>query len=450
MKTPKPDTFPLLVTKGHAVAKIYKGTNRGKDIFTLSYVGPGGRVRQNFADLAEAKREADSAVAKMQIGDLQALRLTGRDAQLFVAATDALRPCGVSIDIACREFAQAFEILGFDGIIEAARHYQKTVTTGLPDITVQEAVQQFHDEKKQLGKSTKYLKDIRQILGAVDPGKIATEERTGGLSGTFKCQLRAITKDDLKGYIARLKMGPVAKNNHRRLIGGLFNYAKKSGWLAEDKTTSADALGYIDVADTDPEIFTPSEMAALLASANESFLPYLALVAFGGLRADEIRDDLPKPGKPAGQLRWEDIDFQRGTILVPAAIAKTGKKRKITMPENLKAWLAPYNGRKGFIYSADPSDDRARTVKAAAKILGRGPESADPFKWKNNGHRHSFASYRLQQTLNEGQVALEMGNSAKMVRDHYADVGVHLEDAIAYFSIAPLEDGKVTEIGKAA
>jgi hypothetical protein len=61
----------------------------------------------------QLEASADTTVSKMQTGDLQALRLTGRDAQLFVAAIDELKPCGVSMDIACREFAQAFEILGF-------------------------------------------------------------------------------------------------------------------------------------------------------------------------------------------------------------------------------------------------------------------------------------------------------------------------------------------------
>jgi hypothetical protein len=47
-------------------------------------------------------------------------------------------------------------------------------------------------------------------------------------------------------------------------------------------------------------------------------------------------------------------------------------------------------------------------------------------KWKRNGLRHSFGhsfgSYRMEQTKNEGLVALEMGNSPKVVKDHYFEI----------------------------
>jgi len=41
---------------------------------------------------------------------------------------------------------------------------------------------------------------------------------------------------------------------------------------------------------------------------------------------------------------------------------------------------------------------------------------------KRNALRHSFGSYRMEQIKNEGQVALEMGNSPKVVKDHYFEM----------------------------
>ena len=236
--------------------------------------------------------------------------------------------------------------------------------------------------------------------------------------------------------MARLKMGAVAKNNHRRVIVAMFNHAKAQGWLNKAETTAADALNVVKVKRTPPEIFTPEEMAALLSNASERFLPYLALIAFGGVRADDITDDEPRPGQSKGQLRWEDIDFVRHCVNVPESISKT-IRRKIEMPINLRVWLAPYRGRKGFIYEVDPSTDRANCCKAAG------------VQWKANAHRHSFASYRLEQTKNAGQVALEMGNSPGVVLRSYADV-VHAEDAARYWSIMPADTGKVVRMSAAA
>ncbi len=418
MKKAPSDTFPLVITKGHASVKIYRTQNRGGLLYCLSYVSPTGRIRQNFTDLDEAKREANTTAFNLAKGDIEGAKFNGQDRQLFAAALDALIPTGVSLDIAAREFAAAFEILGGDGIIEAARFFKRHHATALPDITTTDAAERFHAAKVSEGMSPKYLKDIRLI--------------TGKLAACFQCNLKGITADDLSAYVARLKMGPVAKNNHRRVIVALFNHAKAQGWLSKAETTAADALNAVKVKRKLPAVFTPDEMAALLSNASERFLPYLALIAFGGVRADEIADDEPAPGQRRGQLKWEDIDFARNCVNVPEAVSKT-IRRKIPMSANLRAWLEPYRGRKGFIYDVDPSNDRAKCCEAAG------------VQWKPNAHRHSFASYRLEQTKNAALVSLEMGNSARVVLRDYADV-VHQEDAARYWNIYPEDAGKVVKI----
>ncbi len=140
MKRRREDTFPILITKGHATVKLYRGQNRGKDHYTLTYLSPTGRKRQFFTDLDAAKREANTRAAMLAAGDLEATKLTGRERQIYVAAAEALAPTGVTLDVAAREFATAFEILGRDGIIEAARFYKRHIETSLPEITVSEAV----------------------------------------------------------------------------------------------------------------------------------------------------------------------------------------------------------------------------------------------------------------------------------------------------------------------
>jgi hypothetical protein len=54
---------------------------------------------------------------------------------------------------------------------------------------------------------------------------------------------------------------------------------------------------------------------------------------------------------------------------------------------------------------------------------------------------------RVLQTKNEGQVALEMGNSPKVVKDHYFEI-VDEPAAREYWSIKPLspEDRKLVAI----
>jgi integrase len=208
----------------------------------------------------------------------------------------------------------------------------------------------------------------------------------------------------------------VAKNNHRRFIVALFNFAKAQGWLSPDAATAADALGAYKVKEKDVEIYTPCELVKLLEHADEEFLPYIALLAFGGIRRDELHKG----------LTWEAVNFAAGSILVPSAIAKTGKKRKIVIPANLAEWLAPYQGRTGPIFAIDPRKRMAALSKAAG------------VPWKRNALRHSFGSYRMEATKNAGQVSLEMGNSAAVVMAHYFEI-VDAKAAVAYWNLLPSE-----------
>jgi integrase len=422
MKTKTTEIFPLIIKKAHSTVKIYRGENRGKPFFTVAYLTASGRKRENFTDLAEAKRTAASRVDALAKGDLEALKLGGQERQLYVAAAAALEASGVSIDIAARTFAVAFDLLGGDSIIEACRYFAKHRDRGLPDITVADASERFVEAKIAEGLSARHCKDLRRI--------------TGKLVQAFAVNLKDVTGEDLSRYIAGLKMGAVSKNNHLRNIKTLFSFARSHGWLTKNETTAADAVNFVKTKRKPPAIFTPAETAALLSAASERFIPYIALLAFGGVRADEISEDEPRPGEERGQLRWEDIDFDRGVINVPEAVSKT-IRRKIVMQANLAQWLAPYRGRTGFIYALEPSNDREKCA-AAAKV-----------KWKHNALRHGFASYRLEQCKNAAEVSLEMGNSPRMVMQRYADV-VHAEDAAAYWSIRPADGGKVLPTTAAA
>lgn len=191
------------------------------------------------------------------------------------------------------------------------------------------------------------------------------------------------------------------------------------------KRTAADALGTYKIKQRDVEIYTPAEIARLLNAADPEFVPYLALIAFGGVRREELHKG----------LLWDAIKFERGTITVPASITKTGRKRKIVMSENLLEWLSPYRIKSGAIFKIDPRKRIAKVVKAS-KV-----------HWKRNGLRHSFGSYRMEQIKNEGQVALEMGNSPKVVKDHYFEI-VDERAAREYWSIQPLPqtDRKIVAI----
>ena len=59
-----------------------------------------------------------------------------------------------------------------------------------------------------------------------------------------------------------------------------------------------------------------------------------------------------------------------------------------------------------------------------------------PLRWKINGLRHSYISYRVAATRDVAAVALESGNSPTIIFQHYRELATEAE-AAEWFSIVP-------------
>jgi integrase len=409
----KSKDYPRDIKRGSAVVKIYRKKERGVIRFSVVHFADGKRKFQTFTDEKVAATEAGTIADKLARQDHEGAKLTGADRSNLVAAERALIDCGASLLTAATIYAEAFKILGTDRIIEAARFLAAHSNEGRPELTVADAVAMF--EAAKAGKSAKYRKDLRLMLG--------------GLTAAFQCRLAAVSTSDLTTYLAAKKFGAVARNNHTRVIKAFFTYAKEQGWLTPSLPTAADALRQEETTIEKVSTFTPGEVAQLLAHADPDFVPWLALIAFGGLRHEEI----------AKGLAWENIDLAKGVVHVPGEIAKTKQWRDIEMPPNLRAWLAPFRAATGPVFAQDP-DFRIGKTCAAAKV-----------EWQRNALRHSFGSYRMAAVKNAGQVALEMGNSAGIVMKHYRG-RVSKEEAKAYWNIKPGTPANVVQMaeGRAA
>ena len=405
MKQTTRERFPIIIKKGCVTVKIYRVKDREGYNYTVTYKKPTGRKKKTFADLEEAKGHAKTTANSLAHGDHEAVKLGGADRHIYVEAKNAIQPTGLSLDSVAREFASAFNILGGAHIVEAARYYKQHVDVALSQITAADAVARFRGTKEAEGVSAAYLHDIDVLLG--------------DFADTFHCQLSSIQPDDLRDYLNAKKVSLVSKENRRRLLVVLFNFGKAQGWLRKNEESAADVLGAYKPKQREVEIYTPNELSKLLNAADADFLPYIALIAFGGVRREEL----------CKGLLWESINFDRKTITVPAAIAKTGRKRKIDMQGNLIEWLEPYRMKSGTIFNKSPRRRIEKIVKATGMT------------WKRNALRHSFGSYRMEQTKNEGLVALEMGNSPKVVKDHYFEI-VDDRAAREYWSLKPLPEGE--------
>ena len=392
---------------GSAVVKIYPILNRGRRLYTVThYPTTGQRVRQNFADLAVAKAEAYRLAASLQSGDIAVLKLSNQDHSAYVHAVAKIRPTGRSLESAATEIAEAVKMLGNrTSLVEAVRFYVKHHPTSLPKKTVREVVDEMIAAKKADGMSARYVSDLESRLGRF------ARECAGLLSD--------MTSKDLKDWLNSLGVGARGRNNFRALLIALFNFAKSSGYLPKNQPTEADSITKAKDAASAIEIFTPKDLAKLLEHADASLVPYLALGAFSGLRTAELQ-----------RLIWQEVKLGQGFIEVTAGKAKTAQRRLVPIQPNLALWLQPYARPSGQVFDLSTINQKAAGF---SKKLG--------IPWPHNGLRHSYASYRLAKCKSAAEVALEMGNSPRMIFQHYREL-VTVTDAENWWGIVPLANQK--------
>ena len=415
MKT-KSEKFPLSIRRGSSVVKIYQESKTSGTYYRVSFYMGGRRCGLNFPDLDKAKAEAEAKAAQLSRGDLDALHITGRDRLIYGRALEAVRPLDVTLDAAALEYADAKKVLAGFSLAEAAHFYMRHHGRGIRPKPVAEAVAEMIAAKAENGLSASYLADLRYRLGT--------------LAKAFHCNVNAIVPDDLRKFLEGLGLEPRGFNNTLGTIGTFFTFAQDRGWLSSE----ANLLAGIEKRrkkSVPVEIFTPAEMGDLLAHCSAELRSCLALAAFAGLRSEEIL-----------RLDWSDVERRPGFIEIAAAKAKTAARRLVPITPNLAQWLAlsPRNAERVWRHS------KAWFFEATRDTVKRINEKRKPkepsFTWKANALRHSFISYRLADMQDTNRVALEAGNSPRMIFQHYRELCTPV-DARTWFALAPEEAANV-------
>ncbi|PYI86183.1 MAG: hypothetical protein DME26_09545 [Verrucomicrobia bacterium] len=423
--------FPMEVQSGSVIVKIYKVENKGRDSFTVSYFADGKRKLKMFAGFDDAHADAKSKAISLSKGELDVLHLGNAERIAYVHAVEAVRPTGTPLELAAKEYAEAWKVLGGKAsLFEAAKEFARRHLHELPDKMLPDAVKEMLEAKEREGASKFYMKVLRFYLG-----RMADE---------FHCQLRSVTTSQLADFLRNMDVSARSKNNARQTIGAFFKYCRQRGWLPKDQDGISMVPKFKEKAG-DIEIFTPQEIANFLTYSRQEMVPFLAIGAFAGLRSAEIE-----------RLDWSEIHLVERFIEVKAAKSKTASRRVVPMTENLAKWLAPHAEKEGRVVPFDNVnkqigwlvEDTTAGMKAAAKKEKKDPEKVKAAVWKKNALRHSFISYRVADTQNVNQVALECGNSPGVIFKHYREL-VRLAEAKKWFSIQPDTDEKVTILPRA-
>jgi integrase len=325
--------------------------------------------------------------------------LTNSDRTAYVRSMEMLRALGTPLEMAVMQFIEAAKILDGASLVEAAKFYAKHHSKILLQRTVPQVVEDLLAAKEADGASIVHLRDLRIRLRR--------------FAAALQAPIGMVLASEIQDYIRNLKLGPRSKNNTRKVVHILFKFAQARGYLPKG-WTEADDIPYTKEPATTIAIFTAGDLAKLLQHASPGVRPFLALGGFAGLRHAEIL-----------RLDWNEVDLTGGHIEVKANKAKTASRRLVPITENLKAWLTPLHQGEGKVVQVSNLPKELTALAKASKV-----------PWKHNGLRHSFISYRVAKVQNVAQVALEAGNSPRIIFSNYREL-VKPAEAEKWFSVQP-------------
>ncbi|MBL9137555.1 MAG: tyrosine-type recombinase/integrase [Verrucomicrobiales bacterium] len=414
MASPANPKFPMVVKVGAVSVKIYRSIDRGRYTkFTVPDYSTGKRRLRQFADLAEAKSEAERLANLLSRGESAAASLGANERASYGRAIELLSPTGDSLELACARYGAAVQILGQGDLLEvAAKDYARrhpATREHRPTKSVRDAL---IASRKGLGASPRYLDDL--------------ESRLDRFCETFGAvPIATIGTSDVQRWLDGLGLSPQSIVNYRRVLVTLFEYAEARGSIGRGDNPALQCETP-KVRRGEVEIFTPDELRRLLEASAPAFRPCLAIGALAGLRSAEIE-----------RLDWDSIDLERRYIKVAAGKAKTRSRRLVPVCASLADWLGQHKDRKGPLWDGghDTFYAAQKSTVKAAREAGHGE-----IRWKANGLRHSYASYRLAATSDAAKVAHEMGNSPAIVHAHYAEL-VTPAEAEEWFNVRAKSPG---------
>ena len=271
---------PLEIKRGNVTVKIYAGKNRVNGtvypLFTLTYYDGAQRKKKRFADLAEAKREAEFTATKLASGESEVLRLTSADRAIYMQAIGQLRPLNVPLNLAVLEYVSAVKHLPEGSTLkEAVDFFRRRNPAAIQKRTVRRVVDEMLAAKRTAKLSEVHLKDLNCRLNR--------------FADAFRLNISGVSGTMLQTWLDGMKVSGRTKRNYLAVIAALFRFCIKRRYLPKEAIEEIEAVQQQKEDNGEIEIFTPEEMREILTAARPEMVPWLAIAGFAGLRTAEIR-----------------------------------------------------------------------------------------------------------------------------------------------------------------
>ncbi len=222
------------------------------------------------------------------------------------------------------------------------------------------------------------------------------------------------------------------RNHYRATVRQFLQWAVRKDYLpVTHRLGEADGLRPEHANTADVSFYTPRELDALLANADDTLRPLIAIGALAGLRTAELL-----------RLDWADVWRVPGHIEVTAGKSKTRQRRLVEICPALSAWLEPFralaSGKLWNFHKITFQREFCELCKKA-EVEHKGKKVSVPRK--ANGLRHAFCTYHFALNANENLTAAQAGNSPAMIHAHYKGLATKAE-AEKWFNVLPPDAAK--------
>jgi len=404
------DEYPKTIRSGPVAVKIYRShqrredSGRSYDIYTVAYTLSGRRKRYTTSNRKLAHDFAREKAAEIERGHVKSVTLTGSELETYLAVRELIGFDGLSLESIVKDYRAAYELVRPATLTQVAQAYVQNLVRPIESKSLGDIVAEFLKSKS--GKSDRHYQTLRN-----DTARF--------LDAFRKRDLFSITSSEIETWLASLPGGGRTKRNIHGSVSNLFHYAQRKNLLPRHVKPEVEYVERPAKGLHRPCVFSAAQVRILLEKAPLRLVPPIVLMAFAGYRRCEVL-----------RADWDDI-FGKDRMHPPTTAtiwadqAKTKKRRLPPLTKNCMAWLKPFTCQKGLVC---PHPDRFSQITSLAKSLG--------LEWKHDILRDSFISCRVAVREDLAAVAMEAGNSPRVIQESYLDLQTR-GDGEAYFSVSP-------------
>ncbi|MEA3213576.1 MAG: hypothetical protein QOE70_6633 [Chthoniobacter sp.] len=392
-----------IITVGKVRAEIKVYTLRrpnGVASYPCAWYDLGKRQTKTFAEIENAKFFAQQQTLSLRNEGKAVGEASLRDVETLWACECRSQRFGLTLVAAFDEWFAAKSALNGGSVTEAVRFYSAH-HVGLPNKPFGVVSEEFYSAKAAAGASFVYCRSLRHYLARMKKPLGATP-------------LADITMPQIDAYLRSEAGNHTTRNNLRRILVTVFRWAQKQGYLAQDrKTTSERAMTFSGRTqhprfsrrmNAEDHQGLPEEHAAAHRHwrvLRDPLCPDRATRLARHPLGSRLHRDQSCQGEDQGPTPCPSLD--EPSRLVGAAT----ERRRPGLPKSEHGNSAELHWRKGgFRLAAERATPQFRELSSG---------------W-GTGRR--------------AKVALEMGNSRKMLFKHYREL-VTLDAASAWFAISP-------------